>query len=66
MIEMSLKESELKRRKIVQTKEELSLSSLTVAIVGGGLGGLAVALALQDIGISCKVYEKDRYNLYFI
>ena len=30
-----------------------------VAIVGGGLGGLALALALQQRGISCAVLEKD-------
>jgi len=32
-----------------------------VAIVGGGLGGLALALALQQRGISCTVLEKDGY-----
>ena len=30
-----------------------------VAVVGGGLSGLATALALQKIGIHCTVFEKD-------
>lgn len=33
----------------------------TVAIVGGGLGGLALALALQQRGIGCVVLEKDSH-----
>ena len=37
-----------------------SSSSFDVAIVGGGLAGLAAAIALQKEGLSCKVYEKDR------
>ena len=32
---------------------------MRVAIVGGGLSGLATALALQKIGIKCTVFEKD-------
>ena len=31
-----------------------------VAVVGGGLSGLATALALQKIGIDCTVFEKDK------
>ncbi len=30
-----------------------------VAIVGGGIGGLATALALQQIGLRARVYERD-------
>ena len=33
--------------------------STTVAIVGGGLGGLACALRLQSEGIACVVFERD-------
>ena len=28
-------------------------------IIGGGIGGLAVAVALQDRGVRCLVYERD-------
>ena len=28
-------------------------------IIGGGIGGLAVAVALQDRGVRCVVYERD-------
>jgi monoamine oxidase len=31
-----------------------------VIVVGGGIGGFALALALQQRGIKVKVYEKDR------
>lgn len=33
--------------------------SQLVVIVGGGIGGLATALALQQRGIHCVVYERD-------
>lgn len=33
--------------------------SMRVAIVGAGIGGAALALALQHRGIECKVYERD-------
>ena len=33
--------------------------SIDVAIVGGGLGGLALALALEQRGMSTAVYERD-------
>lgn len=35
------------------------LTEPRVAIVGGGLAGLALAVALQHRGIPCRVYEKD-------
>src|SRR5512146_2398570 len=31
--------------------------SFTVAIVGGGIAGLALAMNLEKRGISCRVYE---------
>ncbi len=30
---------------------------MTIAIVGGGIGGLTLALALHQAGIACRVYE---------
>lgn len=32
---------------------------LSVAIVGGGIGGVALAAALQHRNIPCKIYERD-------
>ena len=32
----------------------------TVAIVGGGIGGAALALALQQRGVAVRVFERDR------
>jgi 2-polyprenyl-6-methoxyphenol hydroxylase-like FAD-dependent oxidoreductase len=40
------------------TSIEASMS-LNVAIVGGGIGGLAAALSLQQKGINVTVYERD-------
>jgi 2-polyprenyl-6-methoxyphenol hydroxylase-like FAD-dependent oxidoreductase len=37
-----------------------SKSPFHVIIIGGGLGGLALAQGLKTHGISCAVYEKDR------
>lgn len=39
--------------------DEKCIMDLKIVIVGGGLGGLAAALALQRFGMSCKVYESD-------
>ena len=36
-----------------------SHDSRPIAIVGGGLGGLAAALALQKRGVPVVVYERD-------
>ena len=35
------------------------IESVDVAIIGGGIGGLALALALQQRGVRCAVYERD-------
>ena len=36
------------------------LNPLFVIIIGGGLGGLATALALQKKNIECQVFERDK------
>ena len=36
-----------------------STMDVDVIIVGGGVGGLAAALALQQRGVRCAVYERD-------
>ena len=30
---------------------------MTIAIIGGGIGGLSLALALHQRGLACDVYE---------
>ena len=34
------------------------MPTLKVAVVGGGIGGLVLALALRERGIGCEVYEQ--------
>ena len=53
--------------KLTQTSSSASASSssaasalLPVAIIGGGLGGAALALALQKLNIPFQIYEKDK------
>lgn len=36
-----------------------TFNGFTVAIVGGGIGGVALAAALQHRNIPCKIYERD-------
>ncbi|ORY35309.1 hypothetical protein BCR39DRAFT_461226 [Naematelia encephala] len=38
-------------------------SSLKIAVIGGGLGGLAAALALRRAGHRVKVYERRDFNV---
>jgi len=35
-----------------------AVSSRAVIIIGGGIGGLAAAAALQRAGIACALYER--------
>ena len=39
--------------------EKLHREEFSVAIIGAGVGGLAVAVALQNVGIKCCVFERD-------
>lgn len=50
-----------KKRKTSQSPVStgLACAPFHVAIVGGGIGGLGLALALQQHGISCTVFERD-------
>lgn len=41
------------------TSNILPSSDLNVAIIGGGIGGIALAAALQHRNINCVVYERD-------
>ena len=41
-----------------------SVEPLRVAIVGGGLAGLAAAVALTTRGLSVTVFERDRGNAF--
>lgn len=40
--------------------DSMVIESVDVAIIGGGIGGLALALALQQRGVRCAVYERDK------
>ncbi len=46
-------------RGIVAGAPQPPTTNATVAIAGGGVGGLALALALQHRSIKCVVYERD-------
>jgi hypothetical protein len=43
-----------------ETKAGAGTGSGRVGIVGGGIGGLALAIALLNKGIDCVVFERDR------
>lgn len=46
--------------KISNNLDKISTASnITVAIIGGGIGGFALAAALQHRNINCVVYERD-------
>lgn len=39
-------------------------NQIQVAIIGGGLGGLTLAIQLADKGYSCMVFEKNKYPFH--
>ena len=43
------------------TPEHAAWRQLSIAIVGGGIGGLAAATALRRAGHRCTVYERAHY-----
>ena len=49
----------IKEQRTMQKIEALRLDQIDVAVVGGGIGGLALALALTKRGFRCRVFEKD-------
>ena len=44
-------------RRPKSSTREVSMADLPVLIAGGGIGGLSVALTLQQIGVPCLVLE---------
>jgi salicylate hydroxylase len=44
----------------VSREEDVIRRSPSAAIIGGGIGGLAAALALRRVGLAVKVYEQAR------
>ena len=47
--------------KILNTNSNTNSSTLPIAIVGGGLGGAALALSLQRKGLPFVILEKDTH-----
>ena len=46
---------------LIEGSEPPQSLNIRVAIVGGGIGGLALAVALKHRGIPCCVYERDEH-----
>src|SRR5690242_200341 len=47
-------------RSRVHARRTMPMTDLPVIIAGGGIGGLATALTLQQIGVPCVVHESVR------
>jgi flavin-dependent dehydrogenase len=45
-------------------KIEMRSNNYQVAIIGGGLGGLTLAIQLADAGYSCVLFEKNNYPFH--
>ena len=41
----------------MRMKDEMTIRQTDIAIVGGGIGGLALALHLHERGVPCHVFE---------
>jgi 2-polyprenyl-6-methoxyphenol hydroxylase-like FAD-dependent oxidoreductase len=53
------KSSVSKKARLDTYEHKLWLENLKVVVIGGGIGGLAAALALQRAGVRCRVFERD-------
>ena len=54
----------VQRKRIIKNQEMNSSNAFQVGIIGGGLGGLTLAIQLADAGYSCILFEKGTYPFH--